>query len=266
MNEINKLQNIIFYISDEVKKICEKNEIQYSLDGGSLLGAIRHKGFIPWDDDFDLAMKREEYNKFIKVCSTELNNNIFLLETSDNTEKHPFEFAKVHLKNTEIIEDFSQKVDVNHGIFIDIFPYYNLPDNVLSKIVYLFLNHLLKNMIWVKCGYGTESYKNKMRYKIIKVISNPFSIKVLKKLRKKILNHYNNKRTQECFTADYPHTKLKNVWFEEYTNYLFENTYFQGFKDAQKYLTKLYGDFMTLPPVNKRIIHSKYPVNFGPYE
>lgn len=158
--EKRKLQDTILIIAKEIDKICKENNIDYFMDGGTQLGAIRHRGFIPWDDDFDIGMKRIEYDRFINVCQQSLNKKKFHLETEEDIG-YGFAFAKIHLKGTEIIENFSKNANVDHGIFVDIFPYDNIPDSDLKRTLFLAENHILKNLIWVKagvwkCGAKTE--------------------------------------------------------------------------------------------------------------
>ena len=83
MTETQKIQKLILYIANEVIRICDKNDIPYNITAGTLLGAVRHKGFIPWDDDFDFAMTRNDYERFLKACKKDLNTDIFFLQTAE---------------------------------------------------------------------------------------------------------------------------------------------------------------------------------------
>ncbi len=260
----NKLQKTILIIANEIDKICKANGINYDIDGGTLLGAIRHRGFIPWDDDFDIGMKRSEYERFLSVCEEQLDKGKYTLQTF-SVEDYAFAFAKIHLNDTEIREDFSKNANVHHGIFVDIFPFDNLPDNLLIRRLFLFRNHLLKNMIWIKCGYGNESQKRKLSYQILKILGKPFSTAQLKNAREKLLAKYNDRQTEECFTSDYPMYHLKNIWFQRITDLPFEDRTFPGFKDFDAYLRTVFGDYMELPPENERRVHTKQKVIFGPY-
>ena len=259
-----KLQKTILIIAEEIDRICKSNNIQYDMDGGTLLGAIRHQGFIPWDDDFDIGMKRREFEKFIEACKRDLNREVFTLQTTE-TENYAFAFAKVHLNNTVIVEDFSKNVNVHHGVFVDIFPFDNLPNNKIAKRLYLANNHILKNLIWVKCQYGTQKMKRKVSYHIIKFIGLFFNINKLKKERNKLLLKYNNCETEECFTSDYPMYHLKNKWFKNLDSYIFENRQLPGFRDYDEYLTAVFGDYMELPPEEERRVHTTHDIDFGPY-
>lgn len=264
-NKMNKLQELILMIAKEVKRICEKYDIKYYLDGGTLLGAVRHKGFIPWDDDLDILIKRKDFDKFIEVCDKELDKEKFFLQTESTEEKYAFSFAKVQLLGTEIIEDFSKDVPIHHGIFVDIFPYDNLPDGHLTRKIFLLKNHILKNIIWVKCGYGKEKIKKNKRFLIFKLLGLPFSLEKLKNTRHRLITKYNNIDTEMSFNSDYPKHRKYNAEFEKIKIYDFENTQFTGVENADVVLTRQYGDYMTLPPENQRVTHSKYEINYGKY-
>ena len=119
-------------ILEKIIKICEENDIKYSLCGGSLLGAIRHKGFIPWDDDIDVCMKREDYSKFLTIAEKELSYPYFVQYSK--TEKM-YTRGHAQIRNSETtailkVETTSYgKNNYNKGIFVDIFPLDNVPDN-----------------------------------------------------------------------------------------------------------------------------------------
>lgn len=266
IDEKRKLQNLILLIAKEIVRICDKYDILYYLDGGTQLGAVRHKGFIPWDDDFDIAMKRSDYEKFIIICEKELDKTKFFLQTEWSEQNYCFAFTKIQLLGTEIIEDFSKKVNIHHGIFVDIFPYDNLPDNFIQQKWFLYKNHILKNLIWIKCGYGTIEHKRKISYCIFKILGILFTIKYLKKKRYKLIIQNNKNDTKLCFTSDYPKIKLENDWFDKFDLYEFETEKFKGFKDYDSFLKTLYGEYMTLPPIEERKQHSNYKIDFGFYK
>lgn len=220
--------------------------------------------FIPWDDDFDIGMKRIEYDRFINVCQQSLNKKKFHLETEEDIG-YGFAFAKIHLKGTEIIENFSKNANVDHGIFVDIFPYDNIPDSDLKRTLFLAENHILKNLIWVKAGYGSAEQKRKLSYFLFSLVGKSFSLKWLKSRRSKLVCKYNNKITEYCFTSDYPKNHLQTKWLDNRKRYSFENLSFYGLIDYDSFLRMLYGNYMQLPPLEQRIVHSKYKIDFGPY-
>ena len=264
-NKNAKLHSLILIIAKEVKRICEENNIPYFIFGGTLLGSVRHQGFIPWDDDFDFLMRRSDYERFIEICKYELDLEKFFLQTETSELNYAFSFAKIQLLDTEIIEDFSKNVPIHHGIFVDIFPFDNIPDNQKQRKKLLYKNHLLKNMLWVKCGYGTDKHKKKLSYWIFKFLSYPFSIEWLKQKRYHLITKYNNVVSKENFISDYPDVLRLNSWFNNIKKYKFEDTEFDSIVEADVYLTQGYGDYMQLPPVEERISHSYHEINYGPY-
>ena len=260
----NKLQNTILIIANEIDRICKEYNIEYFMEAGTLLGAIRHKGFIPWDDDFDIGMRRSEYERFISVCDNALDQSIFTLETS-STPEYAFAFAKIHLNGTNVSEDFSKNVNVHHGIFVDIFPFDNIPDNPIVRRLFLANNHILKNIIWIKCNYGTDQQKKRMTYKCLKLIGYLFSVEKLKKTREIIVKKYNCSNTLQCFTSDYPNFHINNEWINTIALYDFEGYKYPGFSSYHDYLTYLYGDYMVLPKTEDRKTHTTHLVDFGNY-
>lgn len=264
--EKRKLQKAIIIIACEVARICKKNNISYFINGGTQLGAVRHEGFIPWDDDFDIGFKREDYEKFIKACDKDLNKNKFFLQTHETEENYAFDFAKLQLKGTEIIEDFSKNVKIQHGIFVDLFPHDNVPDDKLARKLFLMKNYLLKNILWVKCGYGEKTHKTKLSYKMIKAVSELFTVRQIKQSRCRLLKKYNNIKTTQCFISDYPNELLMNSWLDDLQLFMFEGLEFYGIKQYDAYLKSLYGDYMSLPPESERITHSNYKIDFGLYD
>ncbi len=264
MSDIELMQKCLLLIADEIKRICEKNNIPYYIISGTLLGAVRHKGFIPWDDDFDIGILREDYDKFLNVCLRDLKED-FYLQHDFNENNYCFAFAKIQLLGTEIIEDFSKNVDVSHGIFVDVFPLDNIPDRIIRRRIFYFKNHILKNLIWIKCGYGTEEHKKKSSYKILNYFGKFYSLNKLKRRRKALIIKYNNAECEKRFISDYPYCIFKNRYFKIKTTYQFEDRSYMGFEDYDDFLSNVYGNYMKLPPEEKRVGHSKYKINFGKY-
>ena len=121
MVELKKLQDNIYNIFVEFDRICSKYDIQYSMEGGTLLGAVKYQNFVPWDDDIDVIMRREDYEKFLQVAPLELNQKYFL-QSFDNVKEFPLNYAKFCLNGTKICDyDYSHLKKMNHGIFMDIF-------------------------------------------------------------------------------------------------------------------------------------------------
>ena len=139
--DIKEIQNQQLMILKELDRICQKHNIKYHLMGGTLLGSIRHKGFIPWDDDIDVSMIRADYEMFLDVCGRELNSGYFL-QTNKTDKNYIMQFAKLRKNHTLFIEKSMNDLDIHHGIYIDIFPLDNiLPDtkrgSFQQKLLYI---------------------------------------------------------------------------------------------------------------------------------
>lgn len=116
-------QKVMLEILQEIHKICVENNLTYWLEAGTLLGAVRHKGFIPWDDDSDVSMPRADYEKFLKIAQEKLPEDMFL-QTQDTDKEYPLSWAKIRKNGTLLVETGETGNEkYHHGIFVDIFPY-----------------------------------------------------------------------------------------------------------------------------------------------
>lgn len=267
---LQKMHKLHLLLADEVKRICEKHGIEYFLLAGTLLGAIRHKGFIPWDDDMDFGMTRNNFEKFLVFAEQELDNQRFYLQTDRKEKLYVFNFAKLRLNGTKVVEGFSSDVNSHQGIYIDIFPLDVVPDNKLLSFIQYKSFYVYRNLLWVKCGYGTQERKKTIGYKLAKIAAIPFSIGYLKKRKMEVIAHYRNNDSALVVTSDgtYGLTKetLQRKWLKSLTLLQFEDRVFPGFTAYDEYLTYFYHDYMQLPPENKRNHHSRLVIEFGPYE
>ena len=238
------MQKKLFAMMMDIDKICKDNDIEYYLIYGSAIGAVRHEGFIPWDDDLDIAMTDENYFKFLKVCEEELDKNKYFLQT-DKTEKNYFlSFAKIRDITTTLINENNVDVDMTYGIYIDIFPLVGVPKN---KIKRFFLK--------VNRAFMLSSNVN--------IINNPilkFVFKVLLKIfGKKRMLEYSTKncfkyKCSECDTwisicdgdgFELNEVEKKVMGKPKYVK--FETSKLPIPNDHDTYLKKIYGDYMRIP-------------------
>lgn len=259
-NDLKILQQEIFKITKEVTKLCDKHNIKYFLIAGSLLGAVRHKGFIPWDDDMDIGMMRDDYEKFLKIAEKELPKPYFL-QTMQNEKNCGLIFAKVRNENTETYETPSKHLNLRNGIWLDIFPFDSIPDdNKKAKFHFnkiRFLNFSLKTKIGYK--YDQNTLYLKIRYYIIRFFTSFISINSLKnKISKEMIkyNHTNCKRiiNYGCVYSLEKEIQNKDI-FNELILFNFENAKFFGPKNFNSYLMQMYGNYMKLPPKEKQKPH-----------
>lgn len=269
---LRKVQLKELEILKEIKRVCDKNNINYWLDSGTLLGAVRHKGFIPWDDDSDVGMKREDYNKFLSIAEKELGDR-FYLGTWHNSNHFGSPFAKVMLKGTKFIEN--NKVDSleDSGIWVDIFPYDYIAYDDKGMNMVMKLEHL-KRLIYMKTGRESwvrgngSSLREKLAYNVYLLISKVCSLQTLINKYEKIANTYNlngkgNKIYQVCDEKFGRLVYPKDI-FDELDTIQFEDDVFSSPKRYKEYLTITYGDYMQLPPKEEREKgHNIVEVDFG---
>lgn len=269
--ELAKIHSLELLIAREIKRICEKNDIKYFLTAGTLLGAVRHGGFIPWDDDMDIGMLRADYDRFVEVCKTQLGDEFFL-QTWQTDPKYPFSYAKVRLNGTHMVEDFSAEGTGHDGLFVDVFPFDNAPDDIKLKKKQAKSYFFYKRLLWIKKGYGkrmrNESLKQCLRYYFFRIVSLAFSYEKSKEKFLSIQTRYNNVSTNNVVTdGSYRYEKecIKKEWVENLAPIKFEDTEFFTFRAKEDYLKYFYGNYMELPPVEKRNRHNRLKVDFGRY-
>jgi len=257
-NTLRKVQLLQLDMAYFVKKICEENNIEYFLIAGTLLGSVRHKGFIPWDDDLDIGMLRKDYEKFIKIFNG-FSGDKYHLQTWNTEKNYALPTAKIRLNNTKYIEQNSYNVNIHHGVYIDILPFDNVPDSSIHRKIHNIKTYILKRLLLSKFNY--ELWENndnlkKFFYSIIKLITKFISSKTLKKSLYKEMTKYNNLITSKVVTFGgsygYKKESILKSFFEESRNFIFEEKNFKSFYNYEKYLLHLYGDFNVLPPEDKR--------------
>lgn len=261
--DIKSLQRALLVIATEIDRICRKNDIRYVLMFGSLLGAVRHKGFIPWDDDVDMGMLREDYKKFITACDRDLDKDHFALQTWDTDDAYVQPFAKIRLKGSYMNEpDWKNTGIREHGLFVDIFPYDAVPRNralaVLQSAAVFVLHRLLLLNGHVNIFLRSSVLKN-----VLKKIMNLFALLIPRSLLKAVLKKMMIRNTAG---ADFVSTeemlpfyekRLPKTVFENVRQYNFDGLSFFGPEDYKTCLTRMFGpDYMTPPSAEKRIWHN----------
>lgn len=252
--ELKQLQKIELEMLVELDRICRKYRIEYSLDGGTLLGAVRHKGFIPWDDDADVIMLRREYMKFRKACKKELDRTRFFLQDYQSDPEYRWGYAKLRRNNTKFVRLGQEGLKLQ-GVFMDILVADNVPDGYASRRLHHFLCFLIRKALYSEVGkYLEKNIFLRNIYRILSRIPRNWIFRV----RNRLAVRTNRRRTEliSHYTLEYPKQcryGLPRECFDEMMEMEFEGKTFYGFRNYHRYLSMYYGDYMTLPPEEKQI-------------
>lgn len=264
MTQTEHLQHVILGIVKDIDALCRENEIEYYLFGGSALGAKRHKGFIPWDDDLDIALLPAQYDRFIEICKQKLDKSKYTLQ--EGLVDWPEHFSKIRLKGTHIREygEYYAGKD-SDGIYVDVFRVDNAAPSKMGRRVQYFLGKL-----WLAYNMRCKGYKSDTTAKkIMSAVAGSLHFKPLKKLVVNTYLKYNHRETG--WTSDVlGRTRMHNAFIPRsvYGNAVrvpFEDTLLPVHEDVDKYLRISYGDYMKLPPEDKRVGLHITEIDFGKY-
>lgn len=246
MNELHAIQLEIF---KNVISVCEKLNLTYFMVHGSLLGAYRLNGFVPLDDDIDIAMPREDYDKLIKYGNDIIDKKYFI-QSSRTDKNYPLEFAKVRDNDTTYVAELFKNLDINHGIYIDIFPIdYCRESRLLKKVDKLRLK-LLNMRVSKRYSFGKTNLKTKIK-QLIACILYPNWHRAIEKRER--INSAVKKSPFVRLTGGKPaESYVPAKWFEEKKTMVFEKLETIAPKEYDKYLTQIYGDYM-----NRTLLENK---------
>ena len=256
---LKKLQEAEIEILDYLDELCKKNNLKYFMMYGTLLGAVRHKGFIPWDDDIDVGMLRDDYEKLIKILENEKHDK-FKMDYININKNYYLPFVKI--KNIKTIHEEKTSINYNgnKGIWIDIFPFDNIKTSEYSKIDIL-KQKITMILYSVMISKSLKIYK----YKLIKILSKFFTNEKCIKIIDKIRINNNSYDYVVPFVGD----KIKDSPIINKNDIfplkklVFNNNMYCAPKNYKKVLEKLYGsDYMELPPIEKRVTHGTIRLKF----
>ena len=240
----------------ELDRICRKNDIKYTIIGGTLIGALRTGGFIPWDDDIDVAMLRDEYERFRIACEKDLDKSRFIFQDHRNTKGYRWGYGKLRRKDTLFLREHQEHMPYEQGVFLDVFPHDGVPDALPARAFHNFQCFIIRKFLWSEVGRVAD--RNTFRRKIFQLMSKVPEKKVFVIYHKLICK--SNKRKYKRVRALMFPTFGKEFgydreWFEPGQDVEFEGHMFQCMKGAREYLIFSYGDYMQLPPEEKRKVH-----------
>ncbi|MFV0343467.1 MAG: LicD family protein [Anaerocolumna sp.] len=269
--KLEAIHDLMLVVLNEVDKICKENNIKYFLGGGTLLGAIRHKGFIPWDDDADIMMLRGEYEKFIKVAETELPE-FLVLQTAENDPSNHF-LSKIRVKNTICSTKFTKELtELEQGFFVDIFPHDYTANSHVGQKIHCAVTVLGRSLVFNKWGktYVQGNGEHKLFRFIATIIKTITPMFILEWFQFYVIRFFEHKKNnqylydgmgQNLNKGAFPTEWLHDVVFTE-----FEGYHFPIPREYDKYLKFLYGDYMRLIPVSERKnSHNIYMLDMGTF-
>ena len=254
-----EIQDVILSIVKDIDAFCKENEITYYLMGGSALGAMRHKGFIPWDDDLDIFMTVDNYRKFLRLFEEKGDKNKYFLQ-KENTEEWPLFLSRVCLKGTTMISDeFKFNMKQHHTVFVDIMCLYSAPSNEFSHKKQYIASQLLRVNALAKCNFPNESMIKRVALHLSKVIVNPLTKEALFKA----VNKYEGQNTDlvgHYFgRARYKRTSFPRKYLGKARYVPFENTELPVFEKVEEYLVARFGPkWMEMPDQKTR---DAYPIH-----
>ena len=258
-----------------VDRICEENDLKYSLYYGTLLGAVRHKGFIPWDDDIDIVMLRPDYDKLLSILA---KDETYLLLDQSTRPDYRYTFAKLVDSNTYLEStQFYSGEDPELGVFLDIFPLDGVPENQEELVLYR--NELNQDkagiMYTIKDMYARSF--NKYRSLLKKVVKKPQQLKFLKEgdysyWRAKYeadAKRYPVTSSKYCAHVEFIETDKKiypTEWFYKFKKIDFEGYQFQSIQADDEFLTSYFGNYMELPPIEEQKSNHPYIAYYKEYK
>ncbi len=263
-NQLKQLHTKLLAIMREVHNICDENGIKYTLIGGSLIGAMRHQGFIPWDDDLDIGMMYKDYQKFIDVVHNYKHPwlEFYIPEYEPNTFRSSM---KVFDKRTTYIEENSPEI---RGVFVDIMPFSYVGNSRFRFVLEFYYHRILKALLYYKNPNSSLRRGPVLRNLLFKFVAKFFSNSKLMKM----INHRYNclNRFEHIYVSDLDGV-LKGLvpssFFDNFVLTKFEEDKFMRISEADAYLRRVFGDYMILPPVNQQKSHHVEYVDFNtPYE
>ena len=249
-----RLKEVQIQILDEIVRICGENSLRYCLIGGTCLGAVRHKGFIPWDDDIDIIMPRADFQKFIDVTK-DGDTGDFFLDYYVTNPSYGRCFAKYCKRGTLFIEPNG----LQQAIYVDIFAYDKVPGpEFTAKSIIPTLIHKLDAITTVRReGLGGRDLKTRLFYYTTRWIP----VKWIFKWETRLMTRFENTDAQYYLNYGSRYNLVKETLpisvFEPFTQLEFEGKKYNAPRNWDCYLSNIYGDYMTLPPIEKRVTH--YP-------
>jgi len=270
--KLRQLQLLEFEILLEIKRICEKHSIPFILIAGTLLGAVRHNGFIPWDDDIDIGMLRENFDRFCKIAPDELSEKFFLQTPETDITCGNYCCARIRLEGTKFITNTNPKNAKHNGFFVDILPFDNIPDLYIQGSLYWNIFNVFIRVYWFRLGY--HPHPKSLMARIIMHFGRLLCIPIPTSTLRNFLEIYHKK--YEKIDSKYVVILLGSWGFRrerhlretviKTTLLPFEGTLMPVPENYDLFLREQYGDYMLFPPAEERKMRHAVEIDFGNYK
>lgn len=263
--DLTKVHEANLKILKEVDRICRKYKIQYLLDAGTLLGAVRHQGFIPWDDDADLAFTRSNYQAFLKVVKRELPEGMSFLDCKSLRDGNGFyDFTSRILYDNSITDEDTPMMEYYEGklnhLWVDLFVIDELPENKVKAAWTLLLHKAIYGLsMGHRFGLDFSHYRffDKIAVGILAAAGRIVPMKVLFRLQEFVAKKDGSGNSRLLYYSNYQpdflYVTLQKEWSTETVDLEFEGEKLMAPKGWHQVLTWIYGDYMTMPPEEKRV-------------
>ena len=261
---LRKLQLVQLEMLVEVDRICQKCHIHYNIIAGTLLGAVRHGGYIPWDDDADVALLRPEYERFRTVCETELDTSRFYFQDHRNTPGYRWGYGKLRRKGTLFLREHQEHMPYEQGVFIDIFPLDGVPENYLCRRWQNFHCFCIRKVMWSEVGrIADRSLLLRLWYNLLSRI--PLSS--VGRHLDALAEASNRQPTKLVRILLFPTPNdtygYARRWYEDSAPIQFEGRQLIGIRDYDGYLVFKFGNYHELPPLEQRKVHPVSAIKLG---
>lgn len=248
---LRDLQLVELSVLRELLRVCEAHGLRYFLAYGTLLGAVRHRGFIPWDDDIDVTMPRSDYDRLGHICGSGLRPG-FRWQSYSTDRDYPHLFGKLVRDGTVLTQEPTAHLPIQHSVYIDVFPLDGCAGGRWSAVTQRVVLRLIRGRLGVSIRRGSF---NHAIAQLTRVIPRSMAIAAFERMVRSIPAEGSARWI--CVGGPYGAVRqtFPSVWFGAGAPQVFEDVAAIGPLEWDKYLNRLYGDYMTPPPVAKRTSH-----------
>ena len=260
--DLRRMQLLQLGMLVEFDRVCKQENIHYAICCGTLLGAVRHKGYIPWDDDADIAMLREEYEKFKKVAY-KLDSSICFFQDHSTDKEYRWGYGKLRRTGTKYIRYGQEHIDCKTGVYVDIFPLDDIPHSTIGQVLNDIECFIWRKILYSEVGKVADESNliQKWIYTLLSLIPADVVFEKMKHITDKSNNRTNN-RVRVLLFPSFGTLYVKNpiktrfgmpkIWFKQIRRYDFEGFKLDGIRNYDAFLRYMYDNYMELPPEEKR--------------